>query len=68
MVGPISDAKGRRKPLLFGLLVYAVCSLLCIFAPTIELFIVLRFLQGVSGASGIVLSRAILRDVFSGKN
>jgi DHA1 family bicyclomycin/chloramphenicol resistance-like MFS transporter len=67
MVGPISDAKGRRKPLLFGLLVYAVCSLLCIFAPTIELFIVLRFLQGVSGASGIVLSRAILRDVFSGK-
>lgn len=67
LIGPISDAKGRRKPLLIGLAVYTATSFLCIIAPSIGLFIALRFLQGLSGASGIVLSRAILRDVFSGK-
>lgn len=67
LIGPISDAKGRRKPLLIGLAIYSVSSLFCIFAPTIQWFVALRFVQGFSGASGIVLSRAILRDVFSGR-
>lgn len=66
LLGPISDAKGRRKPLLIGLALYTVSSLLCVFASSIEVFIGLRFIQGLTGASGIVLSRAILRDFFSG--
>lgn len=66
LLGPISDAKGRRKPLLIGLALYTVSSLLCVFATSIELFIALRFVQGLTGASGIVISRAILRDFFSG--
>lgn len=67
IVGPISDSKGRRKPLLIGLAIYAVSSLCCVFTTSIEIFVALRFIQGLSGASGIVLSRAILRDYFSGR-
>lgn len=67
LIGPLSDVKGRRKPLLIGLAIYTVTSLCCVFVSSIGLFIVLRFIQGLSGASGIVLSRAILRDFFVGK-
>lgn len=67
LVGPLSDSYGRRKPLLIGLIIYAIVSLLCVVSPSIEIFIALRFLQGLSGASGIVLSRAIVRDIYSGK-
>ncbi len=64
--GPISDVRGRRHPLLIGLAIYSVTSLLCAFSPSIQLFITLRFIQGLSGAAGIVLSRAIVRDLYSG--
>ncbi|MNU73495.1 Bicyclomycin resistance protein [compost metagenome] len=66
VVGPLSDVKGRRSPLMISLAVYAVSSLLCVFSPSIGVLIVLRFLQGISGAAGIVLSRAIVRDLYSG--
>jgi MFS transporter, DHA1 family, multidrug resistance protein len=66
LIGPLSDVRGRRTPLLIGLAVYSVASLLCAFSPTIWAFIVLRFIQGLSGAAGIVLSRAIVRDIYSG--
>ncbi|RUT29901.1 Bcr/CflA family efflux MFS transporter [Paenibacillus zeisoli] len=66
VVGPLSDVKGRRSPLMISLAVYAVCSLLCVFSPSIGVLIVLRFIQGVTGAAGIVLSRAIVRDLYSG--
>lgn len=65
-LGPLSDAKGRRTPLIISLSVYGLSSLLCAFAPTIELLLLLRFIQGVAGAGGIVISRAIVRDLFSG--
>lgn len=64
--GPISDIRGRRKPLLIGLIIYAVVSLLCVFSPSIWTFILLRFVQGLAGAVGIVISRAIVRDLYSG--
>jgi DHA1 family bicyclomycin/chloramphenicol resistance-like MFS transporter len=67
LVGPLSDSLGRRKPLLIGLVIYTIASLLCVVSPSIEAFIGLRFIQGLSGASGIVLSRAIVRDLFAGK-
>jgi DHA1 family bicyclomycin/chloramphenicol resistance-like MFS transporter len=66
LAGPLSDVRGRRTPLLAGLVIYAVTSLLCAFAPSIWALILLRFVQGLAGAAGIVISRAIVRDLYSG--
>lgn len=66
LAGPISDVRGRRGPLLIGVMVYAVSSLLCAFAPSIWALIALRFIQGLAGAAGIVISRAMVRDMYSG--
>ncbi|WP_188735176.1 Bcr/CflA family efflux MFS transporter [Oceanobacillus neutriphilus] len=65
--GPISDAQGRRKPLLIATLLFALASVLCALAPNIVLLIAMRFLQGLTASAGVVLSRAVVRDVFSGK-
>ncbi|WP_367138567.1 multidrug effflux MFS transporter [Saccharothrix sp. HUAS TT1] len=62
IAGPLSDRFGRRGPLLVGLLLYTVTSVLCAFAPSIWLLIVLRLLQGFGGATGIVIAAAIVRD------
>lgn len=53
-------------PLLVGLGLYAVTSLLCAFSPSVESLIILRFVQGLAGSAGIVISRAIVRDLYSG--
>jgi DHA1 family bicyclomycin/chloramphenicol resistance-like MFS transporter len=66
LIGPLSDARGRRAPLLAGLAAYVCASLLCAVAPTVEALAGLRFVQGFAAASGVVLSRAIVRDVTSG--
>ncbi|MDF2052930.1 Bcr/CflA family multidrug efflux MFS transporter [Priestia megaterium] len=66
-IGPLSDVKGRRKPLLLFLCVYLLASLTCSFSPNIYFLIVARFVQGFSAAGGLVVSRAIVRDLFSGK-
>ncbi|WP_078548500.1 Bcr/CflA family efflux MFS transporter [Litchfieldia alkalitelluris] len=67
VIGPISDAHGRKRPLLISISLFAVSSFLCALAPNIETLIVARFLQGFTASAGIVLSRAVVRDVFSGK-
>ncbi|BBH23699.1 Bcr/CflA family drug resistance efflux transporter [Paenibacillus baekrokdamisoli] len=64
--GPISDVRGRRIPLLVGLIGYTASSLLCAFAPSIWTFILLRFVQGLAGSAGIVIARAVVRDLYSG--
>jgi DHA1 family bicyclomycin/chloramphenicol resistance-like MFS transporter len=64
--GPLSDVYGRRKPLLIGLITYFVVSLLCVFSHSIGTLIVLRFIQGLAGSAGVVISRAIVRDLYSG--
>lgn len=64
--GPMSDALGRRRPLLFGVGAYVVATLACAAAPTIGTLIGLRFLQGLAGSAGIVISRAVVRDLRSG--
>src|SRR3989442_482960 len=66
VVGSISDSEGRRLPLLLGLGGYAATSLLCAVTPSIYLLIVLRLLQGVAGGAGIVIARAVVRDLYSG--
>lgn len=65
VVGAASDALGRRAPLLAGLAGYVCVSLLCAVAPTIEALVGLRFLQGFAAAAGVVMSRAIVRDLSS---
>ncbi|MER7046629.1 Bcr/CflA family multidrug efflux MFS transporter [Streptomyces jumonjinensis] len=66
VVGPMSDRWGRRRPLLIGMAVYAVATMICAFAPTIELLIAFRLLQGLAGAAGIVIARAMVRDLYDG--
>jgi MFS transporter, DHA1 family, multidrug resistance protein len=66
VAGPISDAHGRRRPLLVGLAAYMAASLLCAMAPTIWLLLVFRVVQGAAGAAGIVIARAIVRDLHTG--
>lgn len=66
VIGPMSDAWGRRGPLLVGVALFTVTSVLCVFVPNVTVFIALRFLQGVAGAAGAVVARAIVRDMFQG--
>lgn len=66
--GPLSDIHGRRKPLISTLIVYALASILSALSTHIWVFIGLRFVQGVSGAAGIVIARASARDMYSGKD
>ncbi|MBT2528050.1 Bcr/CflA family multidrug efflux MFS transporter [Streptomyces sp. ISL-99] len=66
VVGPMSDRFGRRKPLLLGMIVYVVATAICAFAPSTELLIAFRLLQGLAGAAGIVIARAVVRDLYDG--
>lgn len=66
VIGPMSDAWGRRRPLLVGVSLFTVTSVLCVFVPDVTAFIVLRFVQGVAGAAGAVIARAVVRDMFQG--
>jgi DHA1 family bicyclomycin/chloramphenicol resistance-like MFS transporter len=64
--GPMADAWGRKLPLLLGIGIFAVGSVLCAFAPTIGWLIAARFLQGIGGAAVGVVPRAVIRDRYTG--
>lgn len=64
--GPLSDRYGRRLPLLSGMWLFIVSTLLCLFSQTIEQFVAFRLLQGIAGAGGIVISRSVATDKYSG--
>ncbi|WP_260848178.1 multidrug effflux MFS transporter [Brevibacterium aurantiacum] len=66
VVGPLSDAWGRRRLLLAGMALYMAGSLWCALAPTVGYLIAGRILQSLGAAAGTVLARAIVRDLFSG--
>jgi MFS transporter, DHA1 family, multidrug resistance protein len=66
IVGPLSDAVGRRKPLLIGLAAHGLTSVLCALAPNVTLLAVTRTLQGLAGAAVAVVAMAVVRDLFSG--
>ncbi|MFC0676102.1 multidrug effflux MFS transporter [Brachybacterium hainanense] len=66
LAGPLSDAWGRRAPLLIGLGIYVIGSLGCALAPSVEWLIAARLIQSLGAATGTVLARAIARDLHSG--
>lgn len=66
VVGPMSDRWGRRRPLLVGMVVYVIATAVCAFAPSAELLIAFRLFQGLAGAAGIVIARAVVRDLYDG--
>lgn len=64
--GPVSDKKGRRRPLFLGMAIFSLSSLACILSHTIYWLLLFRFIQGFSGGAGIVIARAIARDLCRG--
>ncbi|GLY66011.1 multidrug effflux MFS transporter [Amycolatopsis taiwanensis] len=67
VAGPLSDSFGRRKPLLAGLVLYSLAVALCAMSPSIGVLIAARMLQAFGAAAGIVIARAVVRDLFSGR-
>lgn len=65
LYGPLSDSYGRRLVVLGGLMIITLASLLCTLAPSIDLLILARFLQGAGAGSGTVMARAIMSDLFT---
>jgi DHA1 family bicyclomycin/chloramphenicol resistance-like MFS transporter len=66
VIGPLSDRLGRRLPLVAAMATYSVASLLCALATGIVALVALRFVQGLAGAGGIVIARAVVRDLHTG--
>jgi MFS transporter, DHA1 family, multidrug resistance protein len=67
VAGPLSDRLGRRPPLIVGLVAFLLASVACALAPSAAVLVLLRLVQGLAGAAGIVISRAIARDLYSGR-
>ncbi|GAA1387773.1 multidrug effflux MFS transporter [Pseudonocardia kongjuensis] len=67
LIGPLSDAYGRRLPLLAGTGLHVLASALVAVAPSIEVLAALRVLQGIGAAAGAVVGLAVVRDLFSGR-
>ncbi|OLR93449.1 multidrug effflux MFS transporter [Actinokineospora bangkokensis] len=66
VIGPLSDALGRRKPVVLGISVHVAASLLCLVAPSIEVLGLLRVVQGMGGAAASVVAFAVVRDLYEG--
>jgi DHA1 family bicyclomycin/chloramphenicol resistance-like MFS transporter len=66
--GPVSDMVGRKPPLYFGLVLFAIASIGCALADNIQTLIVLRFLQGLGAAAGMAIPRAVVRDLHTGND
>ena len=66
--GPVSDVYGRRRPLLLSLAAFIIASLACAMVNDINSLIALRFLQGLAGSGGVVLSRAVTFDKYKGQS
>ncbi|RKD92056.1 multidrug effflux MFS transporter [Mangrovibacterium diazotrophicum] len=67
-VGPLSDKYGRKPAILGSLVLFLLSTVACIFSPTIELFIVFRFIQGIAGSGGVVVSKSVAADLYKGKD
>ncbi len=65
--GALSDVFGRKKPLIIGLSIFIISSILCVFVENIYIFIFLRFTQALGGCAGVVIGRAIVNDTFKGQ-
>ena len=67
LVGPLSDKYGRKGPLLISMWIFIISTIACLFSWNIYVFVILRLIQGMAGSGGIVLSKSIPTDLFSGK-
>ncbi|GEL17512.1 multidrug effflux MFS transporter [Pseudonocardia asaccharolytica] len=67
LIGPVSDAVGRRRPLVMGVSLHVLASLLIMVAPSAEVLGALRVVQGVGAAAGAVVALAIVRDLYTGR-
>ena len=67
LFGPLSDKFGRRPLLLVSLLLFVASTVICIFSPTIYVFVGMRLFQGIGAAGGIVISRSVATDRYRGK-
>lgn len=65
-IGPLTDKYGRKRILIMSMLLFAVASVLCIMAPDIFVFNIMRVLQGFAGAGGMVISKSMATDMYSG--
>lgn len=68
LFGPLSDKFGRRPLLLASLLLFVVSTVVCVFAPTIAVFVTMRLFQGIGAAGGIVISRSVAADRYRGRD
>ncbi|QKW06152.1 multidrug effflux MFS transporter [Streptomyces sp. NA04227] len=66
VIGPLSDRWGRRPPLLTGLVVFVIATAACALAPSAATLTVFRLVQGLAGAAGVVIARAVVRDLYDG--
>ncbi|MBK9739956.1 MAG: multidrug effflux MFS transporter [Actinobacteria bacterium] len=64
--GPVSDRYGRKRPLVVGLIIFIIASLLIAVAPSLPAVVLLRLIQALGGSAGIVVARAVVRDLYSG--
>lgn len=65
--GPLSDAFGRKRIIMLGSAVYALAALACYFAPTLELLLAARIVQGIGASAPRTVSIAMIRDLYSGR-
>lgn len=65
LYGTVADRFGRKPPLYFGLALYIATSLACAYAPNLESLIVLRFFQAIGSCAGLVIARAMVRDLYT---
>jgi MFS transporter, DHA1 family, multidrug resistance protein len=66
IVGPLSDSLGRRRPLMAGIVLHMVASVICMLAPNVVVLGLARMLQGFGAAAGMVVAIAVVGDLFSG--
>lgn len=66
-IGPLSDRYGRKMPLILSLILFILSTVGCLGSNTIGQFLVFRFIQGIAGAGGVVISKSIATDLYEGK-
>ncbi|MEU1689702.1 multidrug effflux MFS transporter [Micromonospora sp. NPDC005707] len=67
VTGPLSDRWGRRRPVVIGVVAYTVLALVCAVAPNAPMLAAARFAQGLAGGMGVVVARAVVRDLYAGR-
>lgn len=68
LIGPVSDKYGRKRPLLWCLLLFVLSTVGCILSTGIHIFVLFRMLQGLTGSAGLVISKVIIADSFTGRD